>query len=423
MLISTLVICLTTSTICADSRPLSKPDHSFLEEVHKNSQSAAISLPAKKVDRTSFVSSQLLEEKLTEHDLNKAPEVSSKISVLPQSSVNLQHSSSPTSSFNSTEFLIAAPENLNPGLAPPLPPTPPPEPLEEASDPLIIRLESLDINFQNDASNFGQVNRIFEPSFQFRINDEIPIRFTTGLNHYDRPNEEAIANIPLRIGWEGEVGDIHVTANAGLEFYDRRSPQFSAGGSATIPILPNVTLTPTVDYSPYKFNVTTINNDIYRLNFGTSLYWQIDSQTSLFSLLRFGAYNDSNFEQQSFSRLEHQFGDFSVAANLFNWSYTQDLENQSGYFSPPDFLVYSGEVAWNVSPVEPLNCRLSGNFGQQRLEREWTIAYGFQTRCGLAISDDVELNLSYTFNNVRNRQTGGSAYNNSIISGGLRVNF
>jgi hypothetical protein len=421
---STVAICLTISTICAN---LHKPNYPLAKGLPKEPQPIAAStpLPTSKSNQIFSTANRFLQEnqdKRTEGNLHKTPEISSRAfepsSISP---VDLQEGSSSTPSFNSSSFLLAAPENLNPGLAPPPPPSP--EPAEEGSDSFVIQLESLDVNFQNDASNYGQVNRIFEPSFQFRINDEIPIRFTTGLNRYDRPNEEAIANIPLRIGWEGEVGDINVTANAGIEFYDHQSPQFSVGGSAAIPILPGVTLTPMVDYSPYKFNVTTIDNNTYRLNFGTSLYWQIDSQTSLFSLLRFGAYNDSNFEQQSFSRLEHRVGDFSVAANLFNWSYTQDRELQSGYFSPPDFLVYSGEIAWNVSPFEPADCRLSSNFGQQRLEGEWTIAYGFQTRCGIAISNDVELNLSYTFDNVRNRQTGGSAYNNSTISGGLRVNF
>jgi hypothetical protein len=153
------------------------------------------------------------------------------------------------------------------------------------------------------------------------------------------------------------------------------------------------------------------------------LYWQIDPKTYLFSLLRLGNYNDGNFEQQSFTRLERKVGEFFVAANLFNWSYTNDVQETSGYFSPPDFIVYTGEVGWEGPIFDFLRCRVTASLGQQRLNGNFDNANNYEGRCTTKISPTVDADFGYTFSNVQNRQTGGSAYNNQSFTGVLRVKF
>ena len=335
----------------------------------------------------------------------------------------------------SADLLLAAPENLNPGLR--LPPPPPPAPLLEESpdespspsspepvmpgDPWLV-LENLQLDFRNDTDNFDQLKRLIEPTVRFRLPNDNLLSVATGLNTFEQPGVESITNIPLQIGWEGALEPFTLKTHAGVEVFDRLSvvPTFDA--SATVTVLPNVTVSASVEHGPYKFNAETLDNQITTWRYGPDLFWQINDNTSLFSLLRFGQYNDGNFEQQSFSRLEHRLGQLSVAANLFNWSYQKDAEITSGYFSPPDFLVFNGEIAWEEDVFDFLNCRFAGNFGNQRLQGAWTTAYSYQARCTAQLSPQIEADFGYAFSNVRSR-TGGSAFNTEGLSGQLRVSF
>ena len=120
--------------------------------------------------------------------------------------------------------------------------------------------------------------------------------------------------------------------------------------------------------------------------------------------------------------MKHRLGQFSVAANLFNWRYQEDAELRSGYFSPPNFLVYNGEIAWTGDVFDFLNCRLAGSFGNHRLQGAWTTAYSYQARCTAQLAPQIEADIGYAFSNVRNR-TGGSAFNTEGLSGQLRVSF
>jgi len=339
-----------------------------------------------------------------------------------------------SSSRTSAEFLLAAPENLNPGLAPPPPPPPPLEvppvnpsesPAKESntSQPLSIILKSAHLNFRYNSSNFGQLNRIIEPTLDFSINDEFSIAVTTGFNFFDQPNGQSVTNVPLQFNWQDEIGDLKVTAGGGVDLFDRLPPQPNFNANVVIPVFSTATLNPIIEYGAYKFNAKTLENQINALRFGTNFYWQIEPHTSLFSSFRLGTYSDGNFEQQSFSRLEHRIGNFSVALNLFNWAYSQNLEQQSGYFSPGDFLVYNGEIAWQDDIFEFLNCRVAASIGNGRLEGNWSLSYTVQGLCAVKLSPNVSLDLGYNFSNVKDNLTGGSAYNNQAITGGVNINF
>ncbi|NET38483.1 MAG: hypothetical protein F6K19_41905 [Cyanothece sp. SIO1E1] len=337
-------------------------------------------------------------------------------------------------SFQSQDLLIAAPENLNPGLK--LPPPPPELPPEEVSSPEpedleelevsgepFLTLENLTVDFRRDTDNFGQINQFIEPTAQFRLRNGERLSLKTGFNYFDATTTEPIINVPLQVGWQGQVNQLDINVKGGLDFFNRLPVAPNFDGSIAAPIARNVTLSGIVTWEPYKFNAKTLENQITALRLGLNLFWQIAPQTSLFSLVRLGAYSDGNTEQQSFSRLERKFGRFSVATNLFNWVYREDVEATSGYFSPPDFLVYSGEVAWQQSLFKILQCRLAGRLGQQRLSGVWTIAYSYQARCTIKASAKIEADLGYEFSNVRDRATGSSAFNNQSITGQLRINF
>jgi hypothetical protein len=178
-----------------------------------------------------------------------------------------------------------------------------------------------------------------------------------------------------------------------------------------------------VEQGSYKFNAQTLENQITSWRYGPQLSWQIDPKTSLFSSLRFGNYNDGNFEQQSFTRIERKFGEFFLAANLFNWSYQHDYAQESGYFSPPDFLVYTGEVGWEGRISNFLRCRVAASLGQQRLNGEFDKANSYQGHCTTNISPNLDADLGYIYSNVQNGETGGSTYNNQSFTGVLRVKF
>ncbi|NER83591.1 MAG: hypothetical protein F6K42_29380 [Leptolyngbya sp. SIO1D8] len=335
------------------------------------------------------------------------------------------------------EFHLAAPENLNPGLyeppTPAIPESPLPEtkPLEsEETEPSIEeepfvpawQIEDLTINFSDAFSNFDQANRIIEPTVTGVLPNGDRLSVTTGLNTFNQPDIRSVLNIPLEVTWTREMGDFTTTVSAGVDLFDQRPIGINASASTSVPLGNQATLSFFVEYEPYKFNATTLNNQVTSLRYGPNLYWQIAPDLSFFSLVRWGIYNDGNREQQSFSRLEQTFGDFSIAANLFNWRYQQDLETTSGYFSPPDFLVANGEIAWQGEVFDWLDCRAAISWGQQRLTGEWTPAYGYRTQCTFQISDSFEMDLGYAFDNVIG-QTGDSAFNNRTFTGEIRIQF
>lgn len=336
--------------------------------------------------------------------------------------------------------LLAAPENFNPGLR--IPPPPPPKPPKslnplptstEAVKPTAV-LETIQTDFRNDSDNFGQRNLFIEPTVQFRLSNGNKIKFKSGFNHFKQSGVESITNVPFQVGWEGKVGQMTVQTAAGVDFFNRLSPAVNLNAKVEVPVsqpkvspsgklLSAVILSGNLEQRPYKSNARTLDNQITAWRFGPDLYWQIDRNTSLFSSLRLGNYNDGNSEFQSFSRLERKFGQFSVAANLFTWSYASDFDRKSGYFSPPDFLVYNAEVAWQGDISKFLRCRFAANLGRQRLKDEYDNANSYQATCTAKLSPNLEADLGYIFSNVRNQDTGGSAYSGNSLTGQLRMKF
>jgi len=365
------------------------------------------------------------------------------LTTTPANAVTGKFAQQNESNFQSTlidqnPILIATPENFNPSLRSPPPPPPkppqdlipPPTTTESTTSPV---LENIQFDFRDRTDNFGGRNLFIEPTVQFRVSDDETLTFKTGFNYFDEPNIEAITTIPIQVGWTGKIGELTLQSTVGVDIFDRLNPALNFSGKIDAPIvikvspsgqfLSGLVLSGALEYGAYKFNAQTLENQITAWRLGPSLYWQIDRKTSFFSTLRWGSYNDGNSEWQSFSRLERQFGQFRVAANLFTWNYTSDFERTSGYFSPQDFLVYNAELAWEGDVFDFLRCRFAATLGQQRLQGEMDNANGYQVQCTAKISSDIEADLSYSLSNVRNQDTGRSAYGGSSLTGQVRMSF
>lgn len=330
--------------------------------------------------------------------------------------------------------VLAAPESLNPALYQ-SPPKPPPEIIPTVKEPLqaaenvieeeqlpLWEPETLTVNFKDSSNNFSQGNLFFEPTISGRLPNGDRLSLTTGFNRLQQPEVTPVFNIPLKLDWQSNIGELATNVGIGLDFFDQLPTAVNFNSNVSIPLGEQAKLSFSVTHSPYKFNATTLNNQIKNWRYGPDLFWQIAPDTTFFSSVRWGRYNDGNREQQSFSRLEQRLGEFKLAANLFNWRYAEDLEAESGYFSPLDFLVVNGEVAWEKEVSDWLRCKVSASGGQQRLAGNWTFAYGYGGTCTAAISDSLELDINYDVTNIT-KKTGGNSFTEQSIGSQVRAKF
>jgi len=294
-----------------------------------------------------------------------------------------------------------------------------------------LKLDNLTFDFQLDFDNFGQTNLLVNQTIDFNVYN-LNFALDTGVNLFKQDDIETVNNIPLYLSWQTAIGKTDLTITGGVDLFDRLAavPRFSL--KASRPLFASVTpdgklkslfvLSGQAQYQAYKFNAETLENEIDFWRFTPSIYWQIQPNLSLFTLGQYGIFNDGNREFQSFSRLEKKLGSFSLAANLFTWGFEQDLSESSGYFSPPDFMVYNAELAWQGSMFdEVLDCKLSAAFGKQSVEGATDNAWTYKALCGAQLLDNVELDLGYTYSNVRDRSTGDTSFGNQSIKGKLNI--
>ncbi len=331
--------------------------------------------------------------------------------------------------FSTTPNLQAAP-------APSIPQTTIAEPLAPPNNAEIstapgAALEGITTDFRNDGDGSGLRNRFIEPTAHLRLRNGDQLHFKTGLDSFRQDGVDPIVNVPLQLGWERKVGTATLTTTAGLEVFNRLPVAPTASTKIELPIavqtdesgrmVKGATVSALVEHGPYKFNARTLDNQIKVTHLKPSVYWQLDRDTSFYAHYQLGVYNDGNVEHQSFSRLEHKFGNFFVAANLFTWNYSFDAESRSGYFSPQDFLTYNGEVGWEGDVFKSLHCRVSANLGQQRLSGNFANATNYDARCSLPISTHLDLTLNYQLSNVRNLTAGSDQHQS--IGGQLQWKF
>ena len=351
--------------------------------------------------------------------------------------------SSSTQIIRLTPQLLAGADNFNPDLniPPPkeyIPLLPLPGANSGSVEGAIVKpalaapfavLEGLQPNVHNEWNNSGQVNRTIESTAIFRLNNGDSrqdskaerLLFTTGYDTYEQPGTKTVTNIPLEINWETKINSLKIRPGVGVDLASgSTTPNFNL--KVDYPLTSGLTVSADLQQGAYKFNAKTIENQISAFRYGPSIFWQIDKDTSLFSSLHLGNYSDNNQEQQSFSRIERKFGEFSVAGNLFTWNYKNPTDK--GYFAPPDFLVYTGEVAWEGSVIrDVLNCRLSASLGGQNVNATSSDAGGYQTKCTAKLSPSVEADLGYSFSNVKSTVPVTNNANNQSIFGQVRLKF
>lgn len=302
-----------------------------------------------------------------------------------------------------------------------------------------FKLESIILDYDLNSDNFGQRNQFTEARLSVRTDHDDLVHWRFGFNTFDQRNVERIDNVPLEFGWSREIDTIKLEIHGSVDYFDRLDivPGFRV--NVEYPIFARVNdrgelqsllvIGGEIDRKPYKFNATTLENEVRYWRVRPNIFWQFTPDTSLFSFGQVGDFTDGNQEFQSFTRLEHQFdqlegkiGTFFVAANLFTWAFRQDLEAASGYFSPPDFLVYSAEAGWSGKISDILQCRISASQGQQRLLGSFDNASNLQSSCNFTLSSHMKLNIDYGISNVIN-SSGDTAFETQSISGNLRINF
>lgn len=341
--------------------------------------------------------------------------------------------------------LIAGADNLDPDLKVPPPresiPLPPPPPSPPAQTPPLpgansgvgntdvkpvsgtpfAVLEELQPKIHSDWNNSGQVNRKIESTAIFRLNNGDKVLFTTGYNTYEQADTKTVSNIPVGINWETKINSLKISPGVGVDISSgSTTPNFNL--KVDYPLVTGLTVSADLQQGAYNFNAKTITNQISALRYGPSIFWQMDKDTSLFSSLKLGNYSDNNQEQQSFSRIEHKLGEFSVAGNVFTWNYKNPTDK--GYFAPSDFLVYTGEVAWEGSVIrDTLSCRLSVSLGGQNVNATSSDAGGYQTKCTAKLSPNFEADFGYSFSNIKSTVPVISTANSQSISGQIRVKF
>jgi hypothetical protein len=293
-----------------------------------------------------------------------------------------------------------------------------------------IALKSLTNESSSSVSSLGQGSQASNGTAIFELFNKDLLTVSSGFNIYTQSTVKPIQNIPLKVGWQREIGQYTVSVSTGIDWFSRGPIGYSFKANAKTEIkIPSklgkaLLLSAEVDYGPYKFNAETIQNRIQYLRARGSLFWQIDSKTSLSSINYVGILNDGNQEFQSFDRIERKIGKFSVAGNLFSWNFSKDLSTQSGYFSPPDFLVYNIELAWEDKITKFLSCRVSATLGQQRANHKFSNANTLQALCSAKITKNIDIDFGYAFSNIfTGGNVGNGSANTNTILGGINVKF
>jgi hypothetical protein len=291
------------------------------------------------------------------------------------------------------------------------------------------------LDFRTSTGSDDKLKRIVEPSAQFYLANGDEIRLTTGFNFFQQSGLDAVNNYPLRLAWKGKAGMTVFHAMAGVDVFDRLPAVPTASVRLDQPLgttfdrqgrlSAGVILSTSVEYGAYKFSAKSLENRVAATQIKPSIYWQMGPDTKLYAHYQAGLLNDGNLEQQVFARVQQQLGpELFVAANLFSWSFSQDQESRHGYFSPPDFLTYTGEVGWegNVVP-DRLKCRLSAAFGRQRNQGNFAGANTYNASCDAQLSADLSLELGYSRSNIRDRTTSTNDFNTQEFSGRLKYRF
>lgn len=278
----------------------------------------------------------------------------------------------------------------------------------------ISEFEADGIGDQESSFSFGQVLR-------FRINDgytrqSIRLGYTT----FNQSGLSSLENTTLQVGVEGQVNSFLITGTAGVDLFSRLPAVPNLGLKVSTPLATNLTLAGNLEYGAYRENVATLENQITAFRIEPTLYWQIDSSTSLFLSYMTGFYSDGNLEHQASFVVERELGDFFVSALFFYWSFADNP--QTGYFAPPNYIIYSGELGWRTNITEQLICQISASIENEIFENTSALSNTYQAGCGLILSPKLAFNLDYQYS-TNNFFSSGSDSASQTIRGQMSLLF
>ncbi|NJL10514.1 MAG: hypothetical protein HC908_11025 [Calothrix sp. SM1_7_51] len=253
------------------------------------------------------------------------------------------------------------------------------------------------------------------------------------INLSGQPGFKPVAIYPVRLGYEGYFPQFILQAGVTANTFDRLPSAVGADASLSIPVKPGLFIGGRIERTPMKYapSVLETPEKTTFTSYGPNLYWQVDSKTTLTSFFNFIQYNDGNRSQLSYSKLKRDIGaGFSVAANLVTSSFERDASLTSGYFSPPDFLIYNGEIGWQGDITKNINFRVQFNLGEQRLQGEYSTAFYTEAQLTAKVSQNLDGFLKFSYGELdqvtyyRQRGlTGNNLYNLSVLTGQIRYTF
>ncbi len=295
-----------------------------------------------------------------------------------------------------------------------------PEALEILAEIQAIQLES---RYEREENSSGELNQFLTQAAKFRFHNSNTLqRISVGVGSFQQDFFTPLNNTNVEFGIEGQIDKLKLDSAIGFDVFDRLPtvPRFFL--EAEYPITTDLSLAGIVRYQAYKKNVQTLENHLAAWQFNPSLFWQIDRDTWLFLYYQLGLYNDGNVEHQFVAKAERSFGDFFVSGLLFGWSYQKDP--QTGYFAPPGFFLYSGEVGWEGEVFKNTECRLSVGLGQQSYLDRIQDSFTYQARCNVAFSDDFGIELGYRHsNNPWYSGNNSGDFNQETFYGQLKFSF
>lgn len=297
---------------------------------------------------------------------------------------------------------------------------------EDVPDAIAIqrRLQSRQVTseFVLDTTNSGESSQ----RIQARIWTPIPgsdFRQTLGLgfSNFEQTGINTLQNYELDVGLEIRRGDLDLRGSAGIDVFSRVSPVLRLNSEVVYQATPDLNVSASFSYGAYKDNAASLENQISASRLVPSLYWQIDPATDLLLSYTLGFYSDGNTENQALLYLSREFGSFYLAGLLLYWGYANDFDN--GYFAPPDYFLYYGEVGFKEHLAESIVCQVSVGLGRQQYEDVSEQTYGLQTGCGIDILPNVQVDLGYSLSNNARLSSFGNGSTQQVFQGSINYTF
>jgi tetratricopeptide (TPR) repeat protein len=286
-----------------------------------------------------------------------------------------------------------------------------------------IRSWQSETEVRYEDSDSGEENSLLQETISFRVNEGDNLyQLKAGYGRFEQPKIESINNYSVEIGLERRFQPLLLTTSLGVDFFDRLDavPKFNLG--AAIPFSDRLNLDTNLKFSAFKDNAETLENEVNVWSLEPNLIWQIDRKSWLYLLYKLGLYNDGNLENQLGFGLGRNIGQFFIGANLFYWTYQDDLDN--GYFDPADFFSYNGEVGWEGKVFDFSKCRLSASIGRQSFAGNAQNGNTYQAGCTISFTKNSELDLLYRYtNNARFQNSESGDSEQEVLSGILRFLF